>query len=605
MLLDTTNNLFQIENFTNMSVILRDTTNAFSKYNLTITVEPTSVPLFSNQTKFYYNWSEAISVPIQVQSQNKVDAISWINNTAIQNLSYNKNTSLLNIQFLSTQKWKPVWVKLMSNDSWNRSMYYSNYWIYFYGYSPPAITNTFGPISVNRGEGKLFPLPSDLFTDPQNSTLELSVSNCIDKSHYFTDIKLSKRNKDEYYIFAQSNDTFTSWIFEIYATNSFNISNQYRTQLNIIQWASKDWVQWNGRFQSECTKWIRGYDIDDSGVWLISSSLFKLSQFIIFRILGIIVWILIIIQLLFCIKLKLLSFYSLFYMQTILVMIFSAENVSDGFTVFAYTLQWTKFDLSFMLFGIQKQFGCEQSSNKMMRLGFHCQNTIHNYMLLIILVIVMVVAIVGIKKYLAHTIIIQKLESFMTFIWNGSILSLILIPINISPFIIVNVIMDGINIGNQFILSLISIGAWSIILFILWLYSRFILSDNFINKVDPINTTCFFYLNVIRIIVLSLMFVLASNVFIYCIFTFILMTLQFSMTLIQFKDNKVLSDDLLKEKLVHRVVGAHMLFLMVIIWYANLYQTESIQKIWAFTVAEFYIFLLVVNFIIKLIKFKK
>ena len=181
-----------------MSVILRDTTNAFSKYNLTITVEPTSVPLFSNQTKFYYNWSEAISVPIQVQSQNKVDAISWINNTAIQNLSYNKNTSLLNIQFLSTQKWKPVWVKLMSNDSWNRSMYYSNYWIYFYGYSPPAITNTFGPISVNRGEGKLFPLPSDLFTDPQNSTLELSVSNCIDKSHYFTDIKLSKRNKDEY-----------------------------------------------------------------------------------------------------------------------------------------------------------------------------------------------------------------------------------------------------------------------------------------------------------------------------------------------------------------------------------------------------------------------
>ena len=226
-------------------------------------------------------------------------------------------------------------------------------------------------------------------------------------------------------------------------------------------------------------------------------------------------------------------------------------------------------------------------------------------MLLIILVVVMVVAIIGIKKYLSHTIIIQKLESFLVFIWNGSILSLILIPINISPFIIANVIMDGINIGNQFVLSLTSIGAWSIILFILWLYSRFILSDNFINKVDPINTTCFFYLNVIRIIVLSLMFVLASNVFIYCIFTFILMTLQFSMTLIQFKDNKVLSDDLLKEKLVHRVIGAHMLFLMVIIWYANLYQTESIQKIWAFTVVEFYIFLLVVNFIIKLIKFKK
>ena len=217
----------------------------------------------------------------------------------------------------------------------------------------------------------------------------------------------------------------------------------------------------------------------------------------------------------FCIKFKLLSFYSLFYMQTILVMMFSAENVSDGFTVFAYTLQWTKLNFSFILFGTQKLFGCEKSPNKMVRLGFYCQSTVHNYMLLTILAVVIIISVVGIKKYLIHTTIIQKLKNFILFIWNGCISSLILIPINISPFFIANVIMDGINIRNQFILSLISIGGWSILLFKCWFYWRNILNDDFVSKFDRVNTSCYFYLNWIRIIVLSLIFVFSLNDFKY------------------------------------------------------------------------------------------
>ena len=243
MLLNTTSNLFKIEDSTKITIILRDRTNAFSKYNLTITIEPLSIPLFSNQINFYYNWSETISVSIYVQSDNEVDVISWMNNTSIKNLSYNKNSSLLRIQLSSASNWKSVWVKLVSNDSCKRSIYSNQYWIHFsYDYPPPAITNTFGPISVNRGEGKLFQLPSDLFTDPQNLGLKLSISNCIDKSSSLTKIELFKINEKEYFIFAQSNDTFSFWIFEIYATNSFNAFNQYETQLNIVRWASNDWV---------------------------------------------------------------------------------------------------------------------------------------------------------------------------------------------------------------------------------------------------------------------------------------------------------------------------------------------------------------------------
>ena len=86
----------------------------------------------------------------------------------------------------------------MSNDSCNRRIDSNQYWIHFYGNRPPAITNTFGPISVNRGEGKFFQLPSDLFTDPQNLTLTLSISNCVDRSSSLTKIELSKTSESEY-----------------------------------------------------------------------------------------------------------------------------------------------------------------------------------------------------------------------------------------------------------------------------------------------------------------------------------------------------------------------------------------------------------------------
>ena len=109
-------------------------------------------------------------------------------------------------------------------------------------------------------------------------------------------------------------------------------------------------------------------------------------------------------------------------MQTILAMMFSIEDASDRFTVFASTLQWTKLDLSFLLFDTQKLFGCVQLSNKMERLGLHCQSTVHNYMLLIIIATILVITVSIIKKYHSRKLIIQKIEHFLYLFLNGNIL---------------------------------------------------------------------------------------------------------------------------------------------------------------------------------------
>ena len=121
LLLDTTNNLFPIEKITNFTIILKDSTNAFSKYNLTVDIEPLIVPLFPKATKHYLNWSEAISIPIDIKSQYDVNIINWNRNTAIKTLSYNKTTSLLYIRFMSAKSWKSVWVRFISQDSWNKN----------------------------------------------------------------------------------------------------------------------------------------------------------------------------------------------------------------------------------------------------------------------------------------------------------------------------------------------------------------------------------------------------------------------------------------------------------------------------------------------------
>ena len=63
---------------------MKDATNAFSKYNLTIDVEPLVVALFPNATKLYLNWSENISISIDVESQYDVDAIIWNNDTTVK-----------------------------------------------------------------------------------------------------------------------------------------------------------------------------------------------------------------------------------------------------------------------------------------------------------------------------------------------------------------------------------------------------------------------------------------------------------------------------------------------------------------------------------------
>ena len=260
-------------------------------------------------------------------------------------------------------------------------------------------------------------------------------------------------------------------MFEIYATNVYGRSNQYQAQINIIQWASKDWVEWTGSLQSDWIKWKDGYTVDDNGVWLLSFSLFSLGQFTIYKVLSLVIWFLLFLHLVFIIKLKRLSFHSLFFVQPVLIMIFSVQDASDEMIIFTSYFQWTKLDLSFLNFGRFKFLGWNQSSEKMMKVQLYWQSTFHNYFLLILILTIIIIAVVNINKYSNQSIILQKLKMLLALVWFDKPSFFIFIFLNVSQFFFSNIINDIINFSSQNVFSSISVWMW----IIFFIYYSFII----------------------------------------------------------------------------------------------------------------------------------
>ena len=171
--MNTENSLAQTDGVSNITITLKDSTNAFTKYNMSITVDPLINPKYSNGANFILNWSNFVSIPIKIQSQSDIYAFDCQSENLINNALYNKKLSILEINFISNLSCKSMWIKFKSNNSWNQSVYSDNFIIYFDNNIIPAITNSFGPIYVMRGVPKLFPIPSDLFSDPQDSILSI------------------------------------------------------------------------------------------------------------------------------------------------------------------------------------------------------------------------------------------------------------------------------------------------------------------------------------------------------------------------------------------------------------------------------------------------
>ena len=122
---------------------------------------------------------------------------------------------------------------------------------------------------------------------------------------------------------------------------------------------------------------------------------------------------------------------------------------------------------------------------------------------------------------------------------------------------------------------------------------------------DPANNTVYFYINIARNLTLTLMFAFEWTMLYYSLLLVVVLVLQFLLVLVQAKYKNSTSDELIKERLVLRIANLHFLIVMLLIWTMNIFPTENMKKLWAFTITEFFIFFLFISVIIKFIKINK
>ena len=455
LFLETASQSLQIDNQTQITLILTDETDAYSKYHINITVDSISKVVFPQIKNFTLNWSSLIDIYLGINSSSDIN-IKTCDESIDPAAKYFKDNSTLELSFNSNEVWISKWYKLESIDQWSRKIYSDEFWIKFESYKPPVITNSFGPLSVNKGVLKLFDIPLDLFTDPQYSNLTLSNTNWIDRDIKNTIIEIrAYKTQSINYLYVLTEDSFFSWSFIIFAQNIYGLTSEYAILLNVIQCSSKTWAECVGPYQSDWRKWNKGYELQSDGVWLWKSSTISFKDLTFYSTWGLIVYVIILTQLILAIKLKYLSLYPLFYSQKILIVMLSIKTFDQELASFASFFEWTKLDLGFLYFGIQEKVGWKQQSEKLMKAQFYCETTIQNYMFLILIVVlVFMFKFLILKKWIKNenskiSMLLIKISS----VWSYS--TFLLMIYNLFQFFLSNILIDLMNFNNHILLSFI------------------------------------------------------------------------------------------------------------------------------------------------------
>ena len=324
------------------------------------------------------------------------------------------------------QNCKILCVKLKSYDSWANNVFSNIFWIRFNTGIPPILTNTFGPLVINRGVLKLFQIPPDLFTSFQNRKIEYQASNCIDKIAKQTYIDIAKRtsgNNDdkttEFYLSAVSYDTFSSWEFPITATDSFGNSAEYLTNLKIIVCSSKDWADWSGPYEADWTKCNPSFTLQPTGSWLQNSLLPVFdTQIGFYSVIGIITTVSIVINVMLIFKLKRLSIYPFEFAQPILIFLFAMDKQSQNIISFAQWLQWTKLNLGFIyIFSFRESLFWVKATEKLGDVHLYWQTTVQNYLFLILSVLILWCALKLLSKFLNNQYIQKLISNVIIYIY--------------------------------------------------------------------------------------------------------------------------------------------------------------------------------------------
>ena len=240
--------------------------NAWRKYNLTINTAPYFYPSFGIINNMTAIEGKQTEIKLNLQSSFDIQVVDWANDNLISWIQFVKQNLTL-IFNLINRNTKTQCARLLSNDSCNSKVFSNNFTIFVVPFvnSPPILANKFGPLKLYTGQKKIFLIPEDLFLTSQSEPLKYSVGvlNWSISSFLLVNVSFSKLDNSSY-LYVNSKDP-KSCFFVLSATDSSNQAAEIIIEIDVLNWASKDWIEWNSQYQSDWTKCIQNYVLEPSG----------------------------------------------------------------------------------------------------------------------------------------------------------------------------------------------------------------------------------------------------------------------------------------------------------------------------------------------------
>ena len=443
---DVSNTSYNIPETTIVTVRITNTMDAWSEYNLTVIVQPVLTPVFGKINDASFNRKNINIIKIDYKGNSTVTPIDCSNGTQIYWINFNStsNELIINAKYLNLVN---QWVMLKTYDSWSNPIYSNNFTLTFIDSVPLHIGNEFGPLVIFKGEKALFLIPHDLFVSSDPKSLQIwvyilswSVSSNLKA---FASYSIQQEN---YYLYLNSNTT-NLWDLSLSATDSSEQVVEVSFELNVISWASKDWLKCKNNLQSGWTEWVENYVLDSSGAWLWSSTYFRSLSIEFFNICGFIVLLNLVINLIMILKFEISVLQSLEFAQTLLIFILFADT-NQGMIQFWSWFQISKLDLGFLnIAQINKLLGWE-FSQKLNKVQFYCQTTILNYLYLIAIVVILFASFKLIK-------LLSKISSILQLFWskieakvNKERVVWIFLHLYL-PFVLINIIYEVSTLGDH------------------------------------------------------------------------------------------------------------------------------------------------------------
>ena len=444
--LNTTDFRYNISETTIVSLKIMNEKNAWTKYNLTIETSQYTSPSFGVISNITAVKGSQTKVKLDLQSGLDIQVVDWANNNVISWIQFEKQNSML-ILYPNNNYVQIQCAKLLSSDSWQNKVYSNDFTIFVIKSmnSPPTLANRFGPLQIYLKRTKLFVIPDDLFVSAQHSPLKYSVQVLRWSVNTLLNANVTVSKYDNSTIlYLQSNDPKTCFI-TLCATDSNGQSAETEVEVDVLNWASKDCVEWTSQYQDGWTKCKANYILKSDGVWYFNATYFSNSLEDLFEIWGLIIliWLTTNLVMVFFIGIK--SLYSIEFAHTLIIFVVSLSVQNKGLMRLITWIQTFKFDLGFIdYFNIRKLLFCKLGTNKMADLQFYCQSTILNYLVLIIVVLVSA-WIVVILKY-ASLRLKYALKFYQLIISKIKVEAIVWILIHIFwPFMWINLISDALN----------------------------------------------------------------------------------------------------------------------------------------------------------------